>query len=68
MILLAVLIFGPTPRALATDATITVDANQVKGFINPLVFGHNVYYNAITMWDHRTDSPSGRSFQETVNG
>jgi hypothetical protein len=65
---MVLLLFGPVPCAVATDATITVDANQVKGFINPLVFGHNVYYNAITMWDHRTDSPSGRSFQETVNG
>jgi alpha-L-arabinofuranosidase len=55
VILSALLLFGPAPRALA-DATITVDANQIKGYINPLVFGQNVMANSNTMWDHRTDS------------
>jgi hypothetical protein len=67
VILAALFFFGAAPRALA-DATITVDANQIKGYINPLVFGQNVFSSTNTMWDHQTDSPSGCSFQETVHG
>jgi hypothetical protein len=66
-ILAALFFFEAAPRAMA-DATITVDANQIKGYVNPLVFGQNVFSSTNTMWDHQTDSPSGCSFQETVHG
>lgn len=50
----ALLLFGWSAYAFSVE--IRVEAGQIKGYINPLVFGQNVFSNNNTMWDHRTDS------------
>jgi len=55
VILTASLLFGPVTGAGA-EVTISVDAAQNQGTINPLLFGQNVLFDSNTMWDHTQDT------------
>ncbi len=66
VILAALLFFGPVSRAFA-DAAIIVDAAQIQGYINPLVFGQNVLFEGNTMWDHTKDTLKSDADDSNVN-
>ncbi|MEW6657058.1 MAG: hypothetical protein AB1424_00205 [Thermodesulfobacteriota bacterium] len=55
VILTASLLFDPVTGAGA-EVTISVDAAQNQGSINPLLFGQNVLFDSNTMWDHTQDT------------
>lgn len=62
----ALLLFGPV-RCVFADANITVDAAQLQGYINPLVFGQNVFFDSDTMWDHTKDTLKSDADDSNVN-
>ncbi|MHB8068303.1 MAG: hypothetical protein ACYDIC_10435 [Desulfobaccales bacterium] len=64
--LTALLLFGPACPAGA-DAGISVDAAQVQGYINPLLFGHNVLFDGNTMWDQTQDTLKADADDRGVN-
>lgn len=64
--LMADLLVAPVPSALA-EVIITVDAAQIQGEINSLVFGQNVFAVDNTMWDHTQDTLKAEADDSHVN-
>jgi alpha-L-arabinofuranosidase len=64
--LTAPLLCGPATGAWAAT-TISVDAAQNQGQINPLLFGQNVLFDSNTMWDHTTDTLKAAADDSKVN-
>lgn len=44
---------GFTAAAAAQEARITVNAGQIRGIINPLLFGQNILFASNSMWNAR---------------